>query len=136
MTCSQLQGVVSARHWISNLLHTYVDFAERKDVDGAVGLLASARVSFPGTGSIIRTMRRSSSQNCGNHLSHIAMTSSNLVVLAGSGPPSVESSRALHSVGVSNPIPRCTPLGEYTMVVDERDWSIIELAVTRTWTRS
>ena len=37
VTCSQLQGVVSARHWISNLLHTYVDFAERKDVDGCCG---------------------------------------------------------------------------------------------------
>ncbi|MDV8009268.1 hypothetical protein [Rhodococcus sp. IEGM 1318] len=135
MTCSQLHGVVSARHWISNLLHTYVDFADRKDVDGAVGLLASTRVSFPGMGfdhpddaeKFFAELWKSSVA----HRHDV----SNLVVLAGAGPR-VWKAHAHYTRWVFEPDPRVHTLGEYTMVVDERDWSIIELTVTRTWTRS
>ena len=79
-------GVVSARHWISNLLHTYVDFAERKDVDGAVGLLASARVSFPGTGfDHPDDAEKFFAELWKSPVAH-RHDVSNLVVLAGSGP--------------------------------------------------
>jgi hypothetical protein len=35
------------RSRVANLLHTYTDIADRKDVDAAVALLGSARVPFP-----------------------------------------------------------------------------------------
>lgn len=41
------QPGAEARLRIANLLHGYTDIADRKDVDAAVALLGSARVTFP-----------------------------------------------------------------------------------------
>jgi hypothetical protein len=54
-----------ARHRIANLLHTYTDIADRKDVDAAVALLGTARVRFPAGGSGSPGRRRASSRRCG-----------------------------------------------------------------------
>jgi hypothetical protein len=64
-----------ARHHIANLLYSYVDIADRKDVTAAVGLLGSARVVSRPAGTRRWTERRRSSPRCGRVRSHTDTTS-------------------------------------------------------------
>jgi hypothetical protein len=124
-----------ARHQIANLLHTYTDIADRKDVDAAIALLGSCQVRFPAggcdepeqAGPFFRGLWASP-------LGH-RHDVSNLVVTPGDSP-GTWTARAHYTRWALEPAPVLHTLGEYTMVVDERAWVVTQLTVTRTWTLS
>ncbi|MEV0998734.1 nuclear transport factor 2 family protein [Nonomuraea sp. NPDC050202] len=122
-----------ARHHIANVLHTYTDIADRKDVEAAVALLGSARVTFP-AGGFDRPGRAAEffTGLWASPLPH-RHDVSNLVVTPG-GLPRTWTARAHYTRWVFDPAPVLHTLGEYTMVVQEEDWLVTELTVTRTWT--
>ncbi|MEW9552225.1 nuclear transport factor 2 family protein [Nonomuraea sp. NPDC050783] len=122
-----------ARHRIANLLHTYTALADRKDVEAAVALLGSARVSFP-AGGFDRPDRAAAffTGLWASPLPH-RHDVSNLVVLPGRAA-GTWTARAHYTRWVFDPGPVLHTLGEYELVVHEPGWAIAELTVTRTWT--
>jgi hypothetical protein len=123
----------SARHALANLLHTYTDLADRKDVPAAVELLGGARVRFPadsfdGPGQAAAFFTRL----WASPVSH-RHDVSNLVVVPGRAAGTWEA-RAHYTRWLLDPAPRVHTLGEYALVVAERGWRVLDLTVTRTWT--
>lgn len=123
-----------ARHRIANLLHDYTEIADRKDIDAVVDLLGSARVRFPTGGSEDAKSAQTfftglwSAPVCHRH------DVSNLIV-----EPAEEfgtwRAKAHYTRWVLDaPAPALHTLGEYELLVEEAEWSVRELTVTRTWT--
>lgn len=124
-----------ARHEIANLLHTYVEIADRKDVVAVVPLLGSARVRFPSDGyDDAADAAAFFGRLWASPLPH-RHDVSNLVVEPGSDPGTWRG-RAHYTRWVFGPDPELHTLGEYDVVVDEGAWSVRALTVTRTWTRA
>lgn len=121
-----------ARHRIANLLHGYVEIADRKDVAAVVRLLGTARVVFPTASSddpeSARRLFGRLWDSPGGHRHDV----SNLIVVAGDAA-GTWTARAHYTRWVIDPDPVLHTLGEYTLVVDA-DWRILSLTVTRTWT--
>ena len=103
MTGRSVTGA-EARHRIANLLHTYTEIADRKDVDAAVALLGSARVRFP-VGGFEEPERAAAffGQLWNSPLPH-RHDVSNLVVLPGDGP-GTWTARAHYTRWVFDPAP-------------------------------
>jgi SnoaL-like protein len=121
-----------ARHEIANLLHTYTDIADRKDVSAAVALVGSARVRFPAGGFDAPAQAAAFfTALWASPLAH-RHDVSNLVVLAGDSL-GTWTARAHYTRWVLDPAPTLHTLGEYTLVISEPDWAVVELTVTRTW---
>ncbi|GAA1877059.1 hypothetical protein GCM10009836_68100 [Pseudonocardia ailaonensis] len=121
-----------ARHRIANLLHTYVEIADRKDVDAAVELLGTARIVFPADASDEpAAARRLFGRLWSSPVRHRHDVST-LVVVAGE-EPGTWTARAHYTRWVLDPAPVLHTLGEYTLVV-AADWRALALTVTRTWT--
>ena len=123
-----------ARHRIANLLHTYTDIADRKDVDAGVRLLGGARVRFPSGGfhdpAGAATFFAALWGSPEPHRHDV----SNLVVDAGE-EPGTWVVRAHYTRWVFTPDPVLHTLGEYSLLVSDADWLVRQLTVTRTWTR-
>jgi hypothetical protein len=134
MTDQALRGA-EARHQVANLLHTYVEIADRKDVDEVVGMLGAARVRFPAGGSDTADEARTFfAALWASPLAH-RHDVSNLVVLPGA-TPGTWTARAHYTRWVFDPAPVLHTLGEYELVVTEQPWAIAELRVTRSWSTS
>ena len=124
----------AARHRIANLLHTYTELADRKDVDGAVELLGSARVRFPADGFDARDEAPAFfGRLWGSPVPH-RHDVSNLVVEPAEAPGEWTAT-AHYTRWVFEPEPQLHTLGEYRLTVSARDWAVRTLTVTRTWTR-
>jgi hypothetical protein len=123
-----------ARHEIENLLNTYLEIADRKDVDEVVSMLGGTRVRFPTGGSDNPDEARSFFAGLWASPVGHRHDVSNLVVVPGN-PPGTWVARAHYSRWVFGPDPALHTLGEYELVVTEQPWAITELRVTRTWTR-
>lgn len=124
-----------ARHRIANLLHTYTDIADRKDVDAGVDLFGSARVRFPAGGFEGAEQARSFLTQLWGAPEPHRHDVSNLVVEPGDLAGTWRA-RAHYTRWVFDPEPVLHTLGEYTLTVVDGDWTISHLTVTRTWTRS
>lgn len=120
----------TARHHIANLLHTYVEIADRKDVDAVVELLGTARVMFPGVDP--GGTRELFGRLWTDTPPHRHDVSNLIVEPAGDG---LWSARAHYTRWVFRPEPELHTLGEYALVVAEDGWRARSLTVTRTWTR-
>ena len=133
MTSAPTAGAI-ARHEIANLLHTYTDLADRKDVEAAVVLMGSARVGFPSGG--FDEPEGAAPFFAGLWASPVPHRHdvSNLIVEPGSAPGSW-TARAHYTRWLLDPEPVLHTLGEYVLVVTEADWAVRELTVTRSWTR-
>jgi hypothetical protein len=122
-----------ARHEIANLLHAYVDIADRKDVAAVVSLLGSARVRFPTDGYDHPAAAAEFFGRLWSSAVPHRHDVTNLVVHP--GPTSgTWRGRAHYTRWVLEPGPELHTLGEYDLVVSE-SWAVQELTVTRTWTR-
>jgi hypothetical protein len=127
-------GGAVARHRIANLLHTYTELADRKDVDAAVELLGAARVRFPTDGfDDADGARAFFARLWGSPLPH-RHDVSNLVVVPGEAPGEWTAT-AHYTRWVFGPRPELHTLGEYRLTVSGGDWSVRALTVTRTWTQ-
>jgi hypothetical protein len=124
-----------ARHQIANLLHTYTDIADRKDVAAAVELLGRARVRFPASG--FDEPDRAAAFFTALWASPLPHRHdvSNLVVVPGDAP-GTWTARARYVRWVLDPAPEVHTLGEYALLVREAGWAVAELTVARTWTRA
>ncbi|UQS25860.1 nuclear transport factor 2 family protein [Amycolatopsis thermalba] len=123
----------TARHHIANLLHTYVEIADRKDVDAVVDLLGAARVVFPAARSADPGGARELFGRLWTDPAPHRHDVSNLIVEpAGDG---LWSARAHYTRWVLRPDPELHTLGEYALLVAEDGWRVRSLTVTRTWTR-
>jgi hypothetical protein len=121
-----------ARHRIANLLHTYTEIADRKDVDAGVDLLGGARVRFPAGGFESREGARPFfAQLWGSDIPH-RHDVSNLVVEPADGGG--WRAFAHYSRWIFQPEPLLHTLGAYELLVDAESWTISELTVTRIWT--
>lgn len=122
-----------ARHMIANVLHTYTDIADRKDVPAAVALLGSARVRFPAGGYDEPAEAQPFFARLWASPAPHRHDVSNLIVedeeRAGAWV-----ARAHYTRWLLDPVPRLTTLGKYKMVVTERKWEVASLTVTWTWT--
>ena len=124
-----------ARHQIANLLTTYLEIADRKDVDEVVAMLGGARVRFPAGGSDgPEEARAFFTALWASPLRH-RHDVSNLVVVPGTAS-GTWTARAHYTRWVFDPDPVLHTLGEYELVVTEQPWAIAELRVTRSWTTS
>jgi hypothetical protein len=133
MTAPTVPGA-QARHEVANLLHAYTDIADRKDVAAGVALLGSARVRFPSGGfDDPGGAAAFFSRLWGSPVPH-RHDVSNLVVLPGAAA-GTWTARAHYTRWVFEPGPVLHTLGEYELVVTEPEWAVLELTVTRTWTR-
>jgi hypothetical protein len=122
-----------ARHRIANLLHTYTDIADRKDVDAVVRLLDKARVRFPAGGFDEPGQAAAFfARLWASPLRHWHYVS-NLVVLPGDDL-GTWTARAHYTRWMFDSAPVLHTLGEYTLAVSEPDWAVTELTVTRSWT--
>jgi hypothetical protein len=127
-----LDDTAVARHQIANLLNTYLEAADRKDVEAAVAVLGHAEVSFPaGSSDDPESARALFEKLWGNPVKH-RHDLSNLLVLPG-GSPRLWNARAHYTRYVLEPDPALNTLGEYDVVVDEATWTVRRLVVTRTW---
>jgi hypothetical protein len=124
-----------ARHQIANLLNTYIDIADRKDVEQVVALLGGARVRFPAGGSDSPEEARAFFEGLWASPLRHRHDVSNLVVLPG-GTAQTWTAQAHYTRWVFDPAPELHTLGEYELVVTEEPWSIVELRVLRTWTKA
>ena len=123
-----------ARHRIANLLHTYTELADRKDVDAAVELLGRARVRFPADGFDRPADARGFFDRLwGSPVPH-RHDVCNLVVVP-AGTPREWTATAHYTRWVFEPEPRLHTLGEYRLTVAADDWTVRALTVTRTWAR-
>jgi hypothetical protein len=122
-----------ARHEAANLLYSYTEIADRKDVPAVVDLLSGARVEFP-------TRTAQGAQEIGNHFTglwgapeghrHVV---SNLIVQP-TDQPDTFTARALYTRWLFTPAPVMTTMGEYAMVVaKDGKWRIRDLRVSRSW---
>jgi hypothetical protein len=127
-------GGAVARHRIANLLHTYTDIADRKDVDAAVRLLGAARVQFPADGFDRPDAARAFLERLWSSPVPHRHDVSNLVVMPG-GSDGEWTATAHYTRWVLAPEPQLTTLGEYRLTVSEDDWTVRSLTVTRTWAR-
>jgi hypothetical protein len=122
-----------ARHRIANLLHTYTDIADRKDLPAVLDLLGDTTVRFPTDGYDERSGAEPFfARLWGNPVRH-RHDVSNLVVHE--VDPDTFRASAHYTRWVLDPDPVVHTLGEYDVVVDARTWSITALTVTRTWTK-
>jgi hypothetical protein len=123
----------SARHHIANLLCTYVEIADRKDLDAVVDLLDTAEVRFPTAQSSDPESTRTLFERLWSSAAQHRHDVSNLIV-----KPVGDhqwSARAHYTRWVFTPEPELHTLGEYTLIVSDGEWSVRSLTVTRTWTR-
>ena len=132
MTDQSMPGA-EARHRVANLLNTYLEIADRKDVDEVLGMLGGARVRFPTGGS--DTPEEARAFFTALWASPVAHRHdvSNLVVVPGATSGTWHA-RAHYTRWIFDPAPVLHTLGEYELVVTEQPWAIAELRVTRTWT--
>jgi hypothetical protein len=123
-----------ARHEIANLLHTYTEVADRKDVPAGVELLGGATVRFP-TGGFEGPAGAEAflARLWGSPVPH-RHDVTNLVVHA-AGPGAFRAT-AHYTRWLLDPEPLLHTLGEYDVQVDARTWRITSLVVSRTWTRA
>jgi hypothetical protein len=133
MTDQPIAGA-EARHQVANLLNTYVDIADRKDIDQVVSLLGRARVRFPAGGSDSPEEARAFFAELWASPVRHRHDVSNLIVDPGA-TSGTWAARAHYTRWVFDPAPALHTLGEYELVVTEQPWAIAELRVTRTWTR-
>ncbi|WP_167133755.1 nuclear transport factor 2 family protein [Arthrobacter sedimenti] len=118
-----------ARHQIANLLHTYVAIADRKDVDAVVDLLGSTQVHFPTAGSMDPAGARQlftqlwSSPEEHRHIVNPAQEEGQWLATA-------HYTRWL----LGGDAPLVHTLGQYELLVDGVDWSLMQLKVSRIWT--
>jgi SnoaL-like domain len=123
-----------ARHEVANLLHGYTEVADRKDVAAGVALLGGARVRFPAGGSDDPAGAEAFlGALWGSPVPH-RHDVTNLVVEPG-GAPGTWAARAHYTRWLLDPDPVLHTLGEYALVVAEDGWRVLELVVTRTWSR-
>ena len=124
---------VEARHWIANLLHTYVAIADRKDVDAVVELLGTARVQFPAGGSANPREARQFFAGLWKAPERHRHDVSNLIV----SPTAAEGvwlATAHYTRWVlAEGAPFLHTLGQYELLVDGADWSVRQLTVSRDW---
>lgn len=122
-----------ARHRIANLLHTYTEIADRKDVEAAVALLSRARVTFP-AGGFDRAADAEAffTQLWQSHVPHRHDVSNLIVEPAADG---AWRACAHYSRWMFEPEPLLHTLGAYDLLVDGSSWTVSELTVTRTWTQ-
>lgn len=122
-----------ARHEAANLLYSYTEIADRKDVPAVLDLLAAARVEFP-------TRVAQGKDELADHFRglwaapqahrHVV---SNLIVAPGDEPDTF-TARALYTRWHFTPTPVMTTMGEYAMVfVKGSGWYIRDLRVSRSW---
>lgn len=121
-----------ARHELTNLLHQYTAVSDRKDIDGVVKLLDHAHVTFP-TGGFDQPGQAKGfySQLWSSPVPHRHDTS-NLAVSRGSAPGTWVLG-AHYTRWLLEDRPILHTLGQYTVVADERTWTIRELTVERVW---
>jgi hypothetical protein len=124
-----------ARHHVANLLHTYTAIADRKDVDAAVSMLGCARLTFPAGGYHEPTQARAFFEQLWTAPQAHRHDVTNLVVHPCADRPGLWTARAHYTRWLFTPDPILHTLGEYTLTVDELCWSVVDLTVTRTWTR-
>ncbi|WP_285189490.1 nuclear transport factor 2 family protein [Rhodococcus sp. MEB041] len=122
-----------ARHHIANLLHTYVEIADGKDVDSAVDLLGDARVQFPSGGYDASEAARSFFADLWAAPTPHRHDVTNLRVDRGHG--GFWHARAHYTRWIISGDPVLHTLGTYTLVVDSAEWAITELVVDRVWTK-
>ena len=127
-------GAAEARHRVANLLHGYTEIADRKDVDAVVNLLGRSRVRFPAGRSDDAESARVFFTGLWNAPVGHRHDVSNLVVEPAQEPGTWRA-RAHYTRWVLAPsAPVLHTLGEYELLIAEKDWSVRELTVTRTWT--
>jgi hypothetical protein len=122
-----------ARHRIANLLHTYTEIADRKDVEAAVALLSGARVQFP-TGGFERAedAQLFFTQLWQSQVPHRHDVTNLMVEPAAEG---AWRASAHYSRWMLRPQPLLHTLGAYDLLVDGTSWTISRLTVTRAWTQ-
>lgn len=124
----------AARHRIANLLHTYTELADRKDIDAAVELLGATRVRFPADGYDGPSEARAFFVRLwGSPVPH-RHDVSNLVVEPAE-TPGEWTATAHYTRWLFEPEPQLHTLGEYRLTVSGDDWTVRALTVTRTWAR-
>lgn len=122
-----------ARHEAANLLYSYTEIADRKDVSAVAELLACARVEFPsrtaqGPEEIVDLFTGLWAAPEAHR--HVV---SNLIVEP-AADPDVFTARALYTRWIFTPAPVMTTMGEYVMVVEKgASWGIRSLRVSRSW---
>jgi hypothetical protein len=126
-------SAVEARHWIANLLHTYVAIADRKDVDAVVELLGTAQVQFPAGGSGNPDEARQFFDRLWQAPERHRHDVSNLIVspaeTEGMWLATAHYTRWILAEGA----PVLHTLGQYELLVDGADWSVQQLKVSRAW---
>lgn len=122
-----------ARHHIANLLYTYIDIADRKDVAAAVDLLGAALVRFPHAGYDSADAAPSFFTGLWAAPTAHRHDVTNLQVHRDRGD--LWRADAHYTRWIIAPDPVLHTLGRYTLTVDSETWSINELIVDRTWTR-
>ncbi|MFJ4617053.1 nuclear transport factor 2 family protein [Streptomyces sp. NPDC088812] len=127
-------AATTARHEIANLLHTYTEAADRKDVDAAVRVLGGARVRFPSDGFDTPAGAEAFFGRLWDFPGRHRHDVSNLVVLPGQDATGTWEARAHYTRWLLDPSPRVHTFGAYTLLVAETDWTVRSLTVTRTWT--
>jgi hypothetical protein len=121
-----------ARHRIANLLHTYTEIADRKDVPAGVDLLGDATVAFPAGGFSDRDGAEGFlGALWGSDVPH-RHDVTNLVVEPEDGE--LWRAHAHYSRWVFTPDPVLHTLGNYDLLVDGSTWRVLELTVRRSWT--
>lgn len=122
-----------ARHEVANLLATYTEIADRKDIDAVLDLLGDSVVTFPADGFDRRDEARGFFERLwGNDIPH-RHDISNLRVHRDAGGWTAAAHYSRH---VFAPDPALVTLGAYELRLVEGDpWRITHLTVTRTWSR-
>jgi hypothetical protein len=127
-------GGAEARHRIANLLHTYTEIADRKDVAAGVELLGDTTVRFPTDGYDQRSDAEPFfARLWGGPAAHRHDVSNLVVHEVDAG---TFRATAHYTRWVFEPEPVVQTLGEYDVLVDARTWTISALTVTRTWVRA
>jgi len=121
-----------ARHRIANLLHTYTEIADRKDVEAAVALLRKAKVTFPAGGfDRAEDAEPFFTQLWQSDVPHRHDVTNLIIEPVADG---VWRASAHYSRWMLQPEPLLHTLGAYDLLVDASKWAISELTVTRSWT--
>ena len=122
-----------ARHQMANLLHTYTEIADRKDIEAAVAVLSRARVTFP-TGGFDRPEDAEAFfiQLWRSHVPHRHDVSNLIVEPAADG---TWRATAHYCRWMFQPEPLLHTLGAYELIAEATSWTISELTVTRAWSQ-
>ncbi|GAA3695581.1 hypothetical protein GCM10023081_35960 [Arthrobacter ginkgonis] len=124
-----------ARHRVANLLHEYVEIADRKDVDAVVEMLGRAEVLFPASGSHDPSSARQLFTELWSGSVPHRHDVSNLIVRPGGDSGSAWHATAHYTRWVlADEGPFVHTLGRYELLVDPQEWSIGKLIVSRVWT--